>query len=149
MLLQHSRIKEMFGLLSFPRAVPSKGSALPRAIVVSECQVVKVTWGIPDYSAHRDGGISHQVWCHHVFWLKVGRSGTALGVKQWSPPQWVEFVGQNFFVTHGAGVGNSHIHASGWDEPWDVIFYKRLHGGSLGISDESNEEAVGSTCLSF
>ena len=31
-----------FGLLSFSRAVPSKGSALPRAIALSECQVVKV-----------------------------------------------------------------------------------------------------------
>ena len=57
-----------FGLLSFSRAVPSKGSALPHAIALSECQVVKVAWGIPDYSAHRDSGISHQVWCHHVFW---------------------------------------------------------------------------------
>lgn len=32
-------------------------------------------------------------------WLKVGRSGVGMasGVKQWSPRQWVEFVGQNFF----------------------------------------------------
>ena len=64
----------------------------------------------------------------------------ASGVKQWSPRQWVEFVRRSFFffsVTHRTGEGNGHIYASGWDELWDVIFYKRLHGWSLGILDES------------
>lgn len=159
MVLQHSfnqQKSRRFGLLSWSRAVPSKGSALPRAIAGGQSCVKDSRsfspsrrWNIPpSLVPSRVLAESQQKIDLVERWqVKDGFGRKAVVTTAVGRVRWTEFF--VFFVTHRTGDGNGHIYASGWDELWDVIFYMRLHGWSLRILDESHEEAKSWINMSF
>ena len=130
MVLQHSfnqQKSRRFGLLSWSRAVPSKGSALPRAIAGGQSCVKDSRsfspsrrWNIPPslvpsrVLAESQGKID----LVERWQVRDGFGRKAVVTPAVGRVRWTEFF--VFFVTHRTGEGNGHIYASGWDELWDV-----------------------------